>query len=131
MTERADALPDTVQHALLRITQESLGNTQRHAGATRATVDLRCIAGSVHLVVCDNGGGIGPQEGELLEERLRLGLGIHGVTVRIRSTRCRNCGDCGGAGTAIHVLVPPQMQFPPNARGIANIARETLGAGRG
>ncbi len=131
MTERADELPPELQHALLRIAQESLGNTQRHAGATRATVDLRCIGGSVHLVVCDDGKGIGPEEGAQLSERLRLGLGIPGMTVRVRATRCRNCGDCQGGGTAIHVSVPLHTPAPASARGIANIARETLGAGRG
>ncbi len=130
-SERADELPGEVQQALLRITQESLGNTQRHAGATRATVDLRCIANSVHLVVCDNGKGMGQAEGERLSERLRLGLGVRGITVRVRATCCRNCGDCGEGGTAIHVAVPLQADFPASSRGIANIAREALGAGRG
>ena len=44
----------------MRITQESLGNLQRHAGATHAAVNLRCLGGSVHLVVCDNGKGMAP-----------------------------------------------------------------------
>jgi signal transduction histidine kinase len=131
MTERADELPGELQHALLRIAQESLGNTQKHADATRVTVDLRCLGDSVHLVVCDNGKGMGPDEGERLSERLRLGLGIPGMTVRVRSTCCRNCGDCHGSGTAIHVAVPLQAQLRAKSRGIANIARETLGAGRG
>jgi signal transduction histidine kinase len=131
MTERADELPGALQHALLRITQESLGNVQRHAGATRAAVNLRCIGGSVHLVVCDNGKGMGPEEGDRLGERLRLGLGIRDMTVRVRSTHCRTCGNCGGAGTAIHVAVPLQAPFAASSRGIANIAREALGAGRG
>ena len=130
-TERADELPGELQHALLRITQESLGNVQQHAGATRATVDLRCVAGTVHLVVCDNGKGIGPEEGERLGERLRLGLGIPGMTVRVRPTCGRNCGDCRGGGAAIHVAVPLATALPPKARGIANMAREELGAGRG
>jgi signal transduction histidine kinase len=131
VTERADALPGELQHALLRIAQESLGNTQRHAGATRATIDLRCFAGSVHLVACDNGKGMEPHEAEQLGERLRLGLGIPGMTVRVRSTRCRNCGDCRGGGTAIHVSVPLLPAFSPKARGIASMAREALRAGRG
>ena len=113
----------------MRIAQESLGNTQRHAGATRAAVDLRCIAGSVHLVVCDNGKGMEPEEGERLGERLRLGLGIRDMTVRVRATHCSTCGNCAGGGTAIHVSVP--LRTPVTARGIANFAREALGAGRG
>jgi PAS domain S-box-containing protein len=131
VAERADELPGDLQHALLRITQESLGNIQRHSGATRAAVDVRCVGGAVHLVVCDNGKGMGAEERERLGERLRLGLGIHDMTVRVRSTCCANCGDCRGSGTAIHVAVPLQAPVPASARGIANIARETLRAGRG
>ncbi|HEU4651081.1 MAG TPA: histidine kinase, partial [Croceibacterium sp.] len=131
VTERADELPAELQHGLLRIAQESLSNTQRHAGATRAAVHLRCIGGAAHLVVCDNGKGIEPDEGERLAERLQLGLGIRDMTVRVRSTCCSNCGDCQGGGAAIHVAVPLRAAVPASARGIANLARETLGAGRG
>lgn len=129
--ERADELPGELQHALLRITQECLGNIQRHAGATRAAVNLRRIGGAIHLVVCDNGKGMDSAEGEKLSERLRLGLGIRDLTVRVRATCCANCGDCRGGGTAVHVAVPLGTAVPMHARGIANIARETLGAGRG
>jgi signal transduction histidine kinase len=131
VTERADELPGELQHALLRMTQESLGNIQRHAGATRASIELRCIGGAVHLVVCDNGKGMRPKESEQLGERLRLGLGIRNMTVRVRTTCCRNCGDCHGGGTAIHVAVPLRAPVTVGARGIANFAREALGAGRG
>lgn len=131
VTERTDELPGEVQHALLRIAQESLGNTQRHAGATRAAVDLRCIGRSVHLVVRDDGKGMGPEEGERLGERLRLGLGIPGMTVRVRAGHGPTRGDGRGRGTAIHVAVPLQAEPRTKPRGIANIAREALGAGRG
>lgn len=129
VTERADELPGELQHALLRITQESLGNLQRHAGATRATVDLRCIGDAVHLVVSDNGKGISPEEGDQLAERLRFAVGIPHMTVRVRPARGRNAGRSAGGGTAIHVSVP--LRTPAGTRGIANIAREALGAGRG
>ena len=131
VAERADELSAELQHALLRITQESLGNIQRHAGATRAAVNLRCIGNSAHLVVCDNGKGMGPAERERLGERLRLGLRIPGMVVRVRSTACRTCGDCRGGGTAIHVALPLGTPVVASVRGLASIAREALGAGRG
>jgi signal transduction histidine kinase len=117
VTERADEMPGELQHALLRITQECLGNIQRHSGATRAAVDLRCIDNLVHLVVCDNGRGMGPEEGERLAERLRLGLGIRDITVRVRPTHCSNCGNCEGRGCAIHVAVPLYLPHPVSAAG--------------
>jgi hypothetical protein len=49
----------------------------------------------------------------------------------VRSTCCPNCGDCSGKGTAIQVAVPLEAPVPLSERGIANIARVTLGAGRG
>jgi signal transduction histidine kinase len=128
---RADELPGELQHALLRITQESLGNVQRHAGATRVAVDLRCFADSLHLVVRDDGKGIGPEESERLAERLRLALGLPGMTVRVRTSPRRIGGAARGQGTTIHVSVPMHSPGPASARGIANLARETLGAGRG
>lgn len=131
LTERADELSGELQHALLRITQESLGNVQRHAGGTRAAVDVRCIADVVHLVVRDDGKGMGPEQASRLAERLRLEVGIPELTVRIRPSCCHDAGQCRGKGTTIHVSLPLRATGSPRARGIATIARETLGAGRG
>jgi PAS domain S-box-containing protein len=128
---RADELPGELQHALLRVTQESLSNVQRHAGATRAAVDLRCLADSVHLVVRDDGSGIGPADAEQLAGRLRLGLGLPGLAVRSRATAGRISRDGRGRGTIVHVAVPTDSPPPAASRGIATLARETLGAGRG
>jgi signal transduction histidine kinase len=128
---RADELPGALQHALMRITQESLGNVQRHAGAKRASIDLRCFSGAIHLVVRDDGRGIGSAEGEQLAERLRLGLGLPGLTVRSRAAAGRGHRNPRGRGTTVHISVPTDSPAPAGRRGIANLARETLGAGRG
>ena len=106
LNERADELPGEMQHALLRITQESLGNVQRHARATRGKVDLRCIAGNVHLIVRDDGRGICPNAGARLGERLRLGHGIPAMTARVRRLGGRIDVDARGTGTTVHVAIP-------------------------
>jgi signal transduction histidine kinase len=53
----AGDLPPGVELAAYRIVQEALTNTRRHARASRATVRLYVRAGSLHVVVSDNGSG--------------------------------------------------------------------------
>lgn len=115
LNELANDLPLDLQYALLNITQESLGNVQRHAQATRATVDVRCIAGNVHLIVRDNGRGICPKVGARLGERLRLGHGIPAMTTRVQKLGGRINIDEGRSGTTVHVLIPIDEASRPRA----------------
>ena len=50
-------LGEDAKVAFYRIAQESLNNVAKHAGATRATVRLRCHPDRVELCVCDDGTG--------------------------------------------------------------------------
>jgi len=50
-------LPPPVAEALYRVAQEALHNVARHARATRADVNLRCIPEQVSLTIEDNGVG--------------------------------------------------------------------------
>ncbi len=50
-------VPDGVQIALYRITQEALNNVAKHAQAQQATVQLRCTAQQVELTITDDGDG--------------------------------------------------------------------------
>ena len=58
MPERVDGLPFEIQHSLLRVIQEALTNTYRHATASRVVIDLRCGAGILKLRVLDDGCGL-------------------------------------------------------------------------
>ncbi len=60
LTAAVDDPPKAVQLAIYRIVQESLTNVVRHAGATRATVDIRLDAGGIAVDVADDGEGFGP-----------------------------------------------------------------------
>jgi signal transduction histidine kinase len=102
----ANQLRPDQQHAMLRIVQESLGNVHRHARATRVSVCVRCISDVVHLVVRDDGEGIGSEAGERLGERLRLGIGIPEMTARVRQMGGRIDVNNRYTGTTIHVAVP-------------------------
>ena len=54
-------LPDDVQMALYRITQEALNNTIKHADASRVLVSLQCEDEQVLLLVNDDGIGYDPE----------------------------------------------------------------------
>ena len=72
---KVDKLPFRMQRSLLRIVQEALANVHRHAHASQVSVDLRRIAGRLHLIVTDNGRGVVGQEGP----PFRPGVGIYGI----------------------------------------------------
>lgn len=106
VSPRVDLLPDAHQHAIFRIAQESLGNVHRHASARRASVDIRCVGGTVHLVVRDDGRGISRNDGKELSERLCLGVGIPGMASRVEQLGGRLSVASGMTGTTVHVAIP-------------------------
>ena len=58
MPDTADSLSFDVQRALLRVIQEALTNTYRHAAASRLIIDLRVGADTLKLRVLDDGCGL-------------------------------------------------------------------------
>ena len=101
----ADELPPSDRRALLRIIQESLANVHRHAAATHVSVNLRCIGGSVHLVVRDNGGGM-PVTNRKNGEHASLGVGLPGMATRVRQLGGKLEVKSGPKGTTIHASIP-------------------------
>ncbi|MFT3831506.1 MAG: sensor histidine kinase [Opitutaceae bacterium] len=107
-TVRVDGTPrridPAIEHHLLRIAQEGLGNAVKHSGATRVTVLLRYSATTLRLSIVDNGQGfdpatVGERNGQHLGlQNFRTRAGKIGGTVQIASAP--------GRGTAIHVDVP-------------------------
>ena len=67
-------LPPEVQVAVYRIAQETLNNVAKHAGASQATVALRCVGegDGLELRISDDGRGFDPNRAR----PDRLGLGI-------------------------------------------------------
>ena len=70
--EGTGALPAEVKVALYRIGQEALNNVAKHAGASQATVSLRCQPGTVTLRIRDDGRGFDPAS--IAVESLGLGI---------------------------------------------------------
>ncbi|HEX5567862.1 MAG TPA: sensor histidine kinase, partial [Streptomyces sp.] len=104
-TGTVEPLHDEVAATLLRIAQEALANTARHAGATRVGVTLSYMGDTVALDVRDDGRGFDPRV-----RPARTGTGGFGLDgMRARAERI--AGTLGvesepGLGTAVSARVP-------------------------
>lgn len=87
---------------VFRIIQELLTNVKRHSGATEVRVLVKCVSGSVDVMVSDN--GIGYSE---LNEKTKNGIGLQNIRQRVKL--------CGGTilftsthdcGTNVHIMLP-------------------------
>lgn len=105
VTGTEEPLHDEVAATLLRIAQEALANTARHARATRVGVTLSYMDGEVALDIRDDGRGFDPRS---LPPRSRTGgFGLAGM--RARAERIAGSVDVEaepGQGTAVSARVP-------------------------
>jgi signal transduction histidine kinase len=95
--EPADG-PPAVQLAVLRVVQEALHNSVRHAGAKLIVVRLACTPGTLLLEVRDDGTGFDPESAR--------GLGL--VSMRDRAEEAGGVLDvvtAPGRGTAVRMTV--------------------------
>ena len=99
VTETGDraAVPAPVATAVYRVVQESLTNTVRHAGATRAEVLLRYEPMEVTVEVRDDGTGDGP----VLD-----GHGIPGMRERVAALGGALTAGRGKTGFAVRATIP-------------------------
>jgi signal transduction histidine kinase len=93
-------LSEPVEEAMFRVIQEALTNIQRHADATRVSVELTAGADTLRLLVEDNGRGF-PASGEDI-----VGLGLTGMRERVESLGGRFAIETTGTGTRIKITVP-------------------------
>ena len=111
-----DGLPPAVEHAMLRVTQEAVGNAARHADPARITVRLRANGAQAMLEIADDGRGFDvgappQQEGG--------GLGLH--TMRDRVTELGGLltvNSAPGEGTTIRARFPLREARVAGARPI-------------
>ncbi len=89
--------------ALYRIVQESLSNVVRHSGASRVSVLLRRVDGTVNVVIEDDGCGFDTRQ-VMNGDR---GLGLFGMQERAAFIGGRlKIDSTRGTGTRVHVIVP-------------------------
>ena len=100
------SLPQDVETACFRITQEALANTARHSRATKATVHLERRKGQLHLAVHDN--GIGFNSRKLLDGTTSARVpGLRGMQERALAIRAQiEINSRPGLGTDIILDVP-------------------------
>ncbi|WP_199545949.1 sensor histidine kinase [Streptomyces sp. N35] len=105
VTGTAEPLHDEIEGTLVRIAQEALSNTARHAAATRIGVTLSYMGDEVALDVRDDGAGFDP-----LTIPQRSGSGGFGVDgMRARAERVAGAVEIEsepGLGTAVSARVP-------------------------
>ncbi len=126
LSPKVDKLPFRLQRSLLRIVQEALANVHRHASASHVAVDLRRIAGRLHLIVTDDGRGVGgmsEQEGP----PFRPGVGIRGIRARVRQFGGEVRIRMASRGTTVHAVVPVGHA---RRRKVSNVRRPSQGKSR-
>ncbi|MGY0019609.1 sensor histidine kinase [Streptomyces sp. cg35] len=97
------ALPTPYEVALLRIAQSALGNTVRHAHASRAEITLSFMETSVALDVVDDGRGFDPD----LAVPGDGGFGLPAMRARVRALGGTfTVESAPGQGTAVAVTLP-------------------------
>jgi signal transduction histidine kinase len=94
--ERSD-VPAPVATAVYRVVQESLTNTVRHAGASRAVVTVRYAPTSVVVDVQDNGSGA---------EAVVDGHGISGMRERVAALGGALTAAGGKTGFSVRATIP-------------------------
>ena len=93
---------------LFRVLQESLTNVQRHSGSNSADIHISHADGGVALEVIDHGKGL---PNAMLEQAGQDWMGSLGVGLRGMSERLRQIGgtldvSSGESGTVVHATVP-------------------------
>ena len=109
---KVDTLPYELQRTLLRIVQEGLANIHRHAAATRAAVQFRLIGDRLHIIIKDNGHGLG----RAAQAGFKFGRGLAGIDARARHHDGR-LRIQGLHGTMLHIVIPQKLVPRVKSRG--------------
>jgi signal transduction histidine kinase len=112
----APRLPVTVEQELWRITQEALGNVERHAKASALEVTWTCDGRHGRLVVADNGAGFDPA-GVLAATSTASGMTAMRERANAIGARLRIDSQAGsGTWIQVEVTVAPGATPTPQAR---------------
>jgi signal transduction histidine kinase len=103
------ALSDDQATALFRIFQEALTNIAKHAGATNVSVQLRQVAATLQLAICDNGRGVAAAD------RLKPdSFGLRGMEERAQALKgSLTLSVPPGGGTMVSILIPLSPSMSP------------------
>jgi len=108
-----DRLSLSIQRTILRVVQEALTNVHRHASATHVCVAIKWIGNHLHLMIKDDGRGMGDVGGRIDGEPPRMGVGIAGMSGRMRQLGGSLTIRSRGSGTTIHAVIPVSRSNDP------------------
>ncbi len=98
-------LPHEMEIALFRVAQESLSNILRHSGSQRAKIRLFSNEG-IDLAIMDEGKGFGGGNGSAEAQDVQMGVGILGMTERMKQLGGTLTIDSGPTGTTVNAHLP-------------------------
>jgi signal transduction histidine kinase len=100
-------LAEMEELAILRVVQEALTNSQKHAGASRVEISLHYKARWLTLRIEDDGVGFVPRSPGSPAKRERVSMGIHGMRERIELLNGTfEIGAGPSGGTLVSAVLP-------------------------
>ena len=106
-------LSQELETAIFRIVQECLTNIHRHSGSATARISLAIQRDQLVLMVCDEGRGVRPELlGDPAASPSSFGVGIRGITERVRELGGRIRIKNATPGTIVKVVLPQQRRTP-------------------
>jgi PAS domain S-box-containing protein len=115
-----ERLPPEMEIALFRVAQESLSNILRHSNSTRAKIKLG-NNGGIDLAIMDEGRGIAQGKRSNVTGEVLMGVGILGMTERMKQLGGTLQISSGPTGTSVNAHLPYRRgmdeQNPDHYRG--------------
>jgi signal transduction histidine kinase len=100
--ERLTELHPKLSTIIFRVAQEAITNVRKHSGAEHATLEVRHVAGEIHMSISDDGCGF-----DVKEARHKGGFGLTGMGERVRLASGEFLIESRpGHGTRINVRLP-------------------------
>jgi PAS domain S-box-containing protein len=121
-------LPSDMELLIFRLVQESVTNIHRHSGSKTALIRIEREENTVHLRIEDQGRGMSPERLTEIQSH-GTGIGIRGMSERVRHFRGDLVIESNGSGTRVHAIIPlttfaihkgrtPEEVLEPNARSL-------------
>jgi PAS domain S-box-containing protein len=115
-------LPRNLEITLFRVVQECLTNIHRHSGSSTAAICLARAENEVRLEVRDAGKGIPADTQTSLAEGKLSGVGLRGMSERLRQMGGRLEVSSNGTGTRVLATLPIELATPKETSATASSA---------
>jgi len=115
-------LPRNLEITLFRVVQECLTNIHRHSGSTTAAIRVDRSENKVRLEVRDAGKGISSNTQTSLASGKLSGVGLRGMSERLRQMGGELAVTSNGTGTLVLATLPIEIVTPKEATASAKIA---------